>query len=98
MIKIPKRTRLYFEEQCLAQIPRYAFPHLYGKQVIGNCKYCLQSGNRQHDNGRVNDHLHVSAINSLIDDALDQAWDGQVNDNYQDQENQRNETPSPVRL
>ncbi len=69
-----------------------------GKQVVCKRKQYLEQGDDQHDDGRIDHHLHVVAVDPLVDDALDQARDRQIHEYDADQKEQGNQASAPVGL
>ena len=96
MVEVAEGKRLDLQKQRFAQIARHTLAHLNGEDVVGNRKQGLQDRDDQHDDGRADHHLHVFRRDALIDDALDQAGNSQVDQDDGDQEDQGDQASLPV--
>ena len=84
------------EKECFSDIPCCALANLDRVVVVPERKKHLQDGQAQHDDRRSGDHLHIILVDALVNDTLDQARDGQVNENHENQQQEGEDRIRPI--
>jgi hypothetical protein len=87
-VQVTEGEGLNLANHCFAQVAGDALADLHGEQVVGDGEGRAQGGDGEHDQGGVEDDGLVVRGDTLIDDSLDQARDGQVHDHHRGEQRQ----------
>ncbi len=95
-VEIAVGKSLDAREERVSQVAGDTFPDLHRQNIITDRDQRADNGNTNHQQGSLNHHLLVVGCDALVNDALNQTRDGEVEEYQRGQQDQRRNGAFPV--